>query len=416
MRARKRFGSARHFSVNDLVLWGNARIATCDAQMSELRAGAILTRGDRIEWIGAEELLPEVHSTALVRHDLQGQWVTPGLVDCHTHLVFAGNRAAEWNRLLNGATYEEIARSGGGILSTVSATRHASEAELFDQAAPRLACLMKEGVTTVEIKSGYGLTLVDERKMLRVARSLADHYPVTIRTTLLAAHAIPPEFSGRADAYIDAISGAWLPALHQEGLVDAVDVFCERIAFDIAQSERLLSAATALGLPVRMHAEQLSNIGASQLATKYDALSCDHLEYSNEDDARRMSAAGTVAVLLPTAFLHLGERQLPPVAALRRHGVPIAIASDCNPGSAPSPSLQLAAALGTRLFRLTPAEALAGITRHAAQACGVGKFRGVLGQGFAADFAVWDVQSLDEIPYWIGRNSCVAVVRGGEIV
>jgi imidazolonepropionase len=278
-----------------------------------------------------------------------------------------------------------------------------------------LECLLREGVTTVEIKSGYGLTLEDERKMLRVARLLGERYPVAVRTTFLAAHAVPPEFAGRGDDYIECIVENWLPVLHGEGLIDAVDVFCERIAFDVPQSEKLLSAANALGLPIRMHAAQLSNNGSCRLAAKYRALSCDHLEYADDDDVRAISQAGTIAVLLPTAFLHLREQQKPPIEELRRHGVRMAIASDCNPGSAPSPSLQLAAALSTRLFGLTPAEALAGITRNAAQACGVGEQCGVLEQGHAADFAVWDVQSLDEIPYWIGRNTCTAVVRGGVL-
>lgn len=397
------------------VLWFNGRIAACDALGSEFQQGAIVTRAHRIEWIGNQQALPEAWRSIQEKRDLQGRWVTPGLVDCHTHLVFAGNRAAEWNRILNGATYEEIARSGGGIIATVLATRRASEQELFDQAAPRLECLLREGVTTVEIKSGYGLTLDEERKMLRVARSLGKHWPITIRTTLLAAHAVPPEFAGRGDDYIDVVIGSWLPTLHGEGLVDTVDVFCERIAFDVRQSERVLAAAAKLGLPTRMHAAQLSNNGACQLASKYRSLSCDHLEYASRDDVRMIAAAGTVAVLLPTAFLHLRETQLPPVDELRRYRVPMAIASDCNPGSSPSPSLQLAAALSTRLFRLTPAETLAGITRHAAQACGVGESHGVLKSGSAADFALWDVASLDELPYWIGRNACVAVVRGGEV-
>jgi len=397
------------------VLWFNGRVAACDASGSEFQQGAIVTCAGRIEWIGSEQSLPQAWRSIQEKRDLQGRWVTPGLVDCHTHLVFAGNRASEWNRLLNGATYEEIARSGGGIISTVLATRRASEQELFDQAAPRLECLRREGVTTVEIKSGYGLTLGEERKMLRVARSLGEHWPITVRTTLLAAHAIPPEFAGRGDDYIDLVSNSWLPTLHGEGLVDTVDVFCERIAFDVRQSERLLAAASKLGLPTRVHAAQLSNNGACQLAARHRALSCDHLEYASRDDVRMMAEAGTIAVLLPTAFLHLREQQLPPVEELRRYAVPMAIASDCNPGSSPSPSLQLAAALSTRLFRLTPAEALAGITRHAAQACGVGESHGVLKTGSVADFAVWDVESLDELPYWIGRNACVAVVRGGEV-
>lgn len=403
--------------ATEAILWFNGRIASGDAGTQDIDSNAILTHDGRIEWIGALDRLPaHIQPAPASRRDLNGKWVTPGLIDCHTHLVFAGNRATEWNRLLNGATYEEIARSGGGILSTVTATRRASDSELFDQTAPRLENLLREGVTTVEIKSGYGLTLDDERKILRVARALAEHYPVTVRTTMLAAHAIPPEFAGRGDDYIDLIAGNWLPALHGEGLIDAVDVFCERIAFDVAQSERILIAAAALGLPARMHAAQLSSNGACELAARYRCESCDHLEFATDEEVRMLASAGTVAVLLPTAFLHLGETQLPPVESLRRHGVPIAIASDCNPGSAPSPSLHLAAALATRLFRLTPAETLAGITVNAARACGLAGSHGVLKPGFAADFVVWDIQSLDEIPYWIGRNSRAAVVRSGEIV
>lgn len=400
-----------------VTLWTNARIATCDSQMSVIEPAMLLTRGARIEWIGRQDQIPDaIRSLDCERRDLQHKWVTPGLIDCHTHLVFAGNRADEWKDLLNGVTYEAIARrGGGGILSTVTATRQASEHELFVQTTSRLECLLAEGVTGLEVKSGYGLTLEDERKMLRVARMLERHYPVTIRTTFLAAHALPPEFAGRADAYIDELANVWLPILHDEGLIDAVDVFCERIAFDASQAERVLQAAVHRNLPVRMHAEQLSNMGATQLATRYGALSCDHLEYAGDDDARAMTRAGTVAVLLPTAFLHLGETKLPPVAALRAHGTRIAIASDCNPGSAPSPSLLLAGALATRLFRLTPAEALAGMTRDAAQACGLGASHGVLRAGAAADFVVWDVDSLDELPYWLGRNQCRAVIQGGRV-
>ena len=392
------------------VLWANANIATCDASMREFR-GALLTLGDRIEWLGEEASLPAQWRDC-ERRDLQGRWVTPGLIDCHTHLVFAGTRAGEWNQLLNGATYEQIARAGGGIVSTVNATRRASEAELFDQSARRLEALLAEGVTTVEIKSGYGLTLADERKMLRVARDLGVRYPVTVRTTFLAAHAVPPEFAGRAGDYIDEVAHRWLPVLHAEGLVDMVDVFCESIAFDVAQSERVFAMAAKLGLPVRMHAEQLSNIGATQLATRYRALSCDHLEFTTEEDAKAMSRTGTVAVLLPTAFLHLNETKLPPLDALRAHGVAIAVASDCNPGSSPSASILLAASLATRLFRLRPAEELAGITRHAAAACGAAN-RGTLSVGAAADFTIWNVASTDELQYWLGRNACVGVVRGG---
>jgi imidazolonepropionase len=384
--------------------------------MSEYTPGAIVTAGERIEWIGREDELPAAFvADDVAQFDLEHQWVTPGLIDCHTHLVFAGNRAEEWAELLRGVSYEEIARRGGGIVSTVKATREASEAELLDQSASRLEELIKEGVTTVEIKSGYGLTLADERKMLRVARELGARYPVTVRTTFLGAHAIPPEFAGRADEYLDKVIERWLPALHAEGLIDAVDVFCERIAFDIAQAERVFAAARKLKLPVRMHAEQLSNMGGTQLATRFGALSCDHLEYSTDEDVRAMAAAGTVAVLLPTAYLHLNETKLPPVSALRSYQANIAVASDCNPGSSPSSSLLLAGALATRLFKLTPAEVLAGLTRHAAKACGVSEERGVLQAHAVADFAVWDVSSLEELSYWIGRNPMRAVIRGGQI-
>lgn len=397
-----------------IVEWHNTRIATCDESTTTFDPGAIITRNERIEWLGPQDSVPEQYRVSSVeRRDLRGRWLTPALIDCHTHLVFADDRAQEWTQMLNGATYEQIARAGGGIISTVGATRRASESELFDQAARRLQYLMREGVATVEIKSGYGLTLTDERKMLRVARSLAQHHAVTIKTTFLAAHAVPPEFAGRADEYIDTIVTQWLPALYGEGLIDAVDVFCERIAFDVAQSERVLAAAARLGLPVRMHAEQLSNIGATRLATRHSALSCDHLEHTSDEDMQAMARAGTVAVLLPTAFLHLNETRRPAIEALRKRAVSIAIASDCNPGSAPSPSLLLAAGLGTRLFRLTPQEALLGITRHAAQACGEGTRRGMLKPGYAADFAFWDVRSLDELTYWLGRNACAGVVKGG---
>jgi len=396
------------------TVWRNAKIATCNAQMLRFEPGALITHDDCIEWVGPEQELPVASPAA--QRDLQGRWVTPGLIDCHTHLVFAGNRAGEWQQQLCGATYEDIARSGGGILSTVRATRNASEAELFDAAAARLECLLEGGVTTLEIKSGYGLTLADERKMLRVARSLGHHYPVTIRTTFLAAHAVPPEFAGRSDDYIDVVTDQWLPALFCEGLVDAVDVFCERIGFDPTQAERLLSQASRLGLPIHLHAEQLSNIGASQLAARHGALSCDHLEFSAPADVEAMARAGTVAVLLPIAYFHLRMTQLPPVEALRRAGVPMAIASDCNPGSAPSPSLQLAMAMAARLFTLTPAETLAGVTRNAAQALGLHRQRGMLAAGCQADFAVWDVRELEEIGYWLGRNLCAMVVRNGEIV
>ncbi|MGH8133368.1 MAG: imidazolonepropionase, partial [Steroidobacteraceae bacterium] len=327
-----------------LKLWRNARLATCDESRGCIGRGALLTRGARIEWVGEESELPAARQTAgggepQEVHDLGGAWVTPGLIDCHTHLVFAGTRAGEYAERLRGRSYEEIARAGGGIVSTMRAVRAASEEQLFDESAPRLAALLAEGVTTLEIKSGYGLTLEDEAKMLRVARHLGRAFPVTVRTTLLAAHTVPPEYRGRPAAYIEAIAREWLPALHSQGLVDAVDVFCENIGFDVAQAARLFEAAHALGLPVKMHAEQLSNLGGSLLAARCGALSCDHLEYAGAAEAAALARAGTVAVLLPVAFYCLAEGRKPPLAALRAAGTAVAIASDCNPGSAPGASL-----------------------------------------------------------------------------
>ena len=398
-----------------LKLWRNARLATCDAEQRSITGGALLTRGARIEWVGEEAQLPAIASGAEV-HDLAGAWVTPGLIDCHTHLVFAGTRADEYAQRLRGRSYEEIARAGGGILSTVRAVRAASEAQLFEESAPRLAALASEGVTTIEIKSGYGLTLADEAKMLRVARALGRAFPVTVRTTLLAAHTLPPEFRGRADAYIDTIAREWLPALLGEGLVDAVDIFCERIAFSVAQAERLFAAAHALRVPVKMHAEQLANLGGTLMATRYHALSCDHLEYAAEDEAAALAAAGSVAVLLPVAYYCLAEARQPPLAALRQARAAIAIASDCNPGSAPGTSLLLAMSMATRLFGLTAEEALQAVTRHAAQALGLTGERGVLAAGQAADFVVWNVRSPAELSYWIGFNPRRTVVRAGEVL
>ncbi len=405
-----------------LKLWHNAQLATCDAARGTIARGALLTRGGRIEWVGEEPALPAALAAAgaaegkLEEHDLGGGAVTPGLIDCHTHLVFAGNRAGEYAERLRGRSYEEIARAGGGILSTMRAVRAASEQQLFEESAPRLAALMAEGVTTLEIKSGYGLTLEDEAKMLRVARQLGRAFPVTVRTTLLAAHTVPPEYRGRADAYIDTVADRWLPALAAEGLVDAVDVFCESIAFSVAQAERLFAAAHARGIPVKMHAEQLSNSGATLMATAHGALSCDHLEYAAAAEAEALARAGTVAVLLPVAFYCLAEARKPPVALLRAAGTAMAVASDCNPGSAPGASLLLAMSMATRLFGLTAEEALLGVTRHAAQALSLGAERGMLKAGMAADFVVWNVRTLDELCYWIGFNPRRTVVRAAEVL
>jgi imidazolonepropionase len=397
-----------------MTLWRNARVATCDDSMTVFEHGAILTRDSQIEWVGDESTLPEFRAPAEVR-DLDGAWVTPGLIDCHTHLVFAGTRATEYAQRLKGRSYADIARSGGGIISTMRAVRGASEQQLFDESVPRLQSLLAEGVTTIEIKSGYGLTLADEGKMLRVARALQRAFPVTVKTTLLAAHSLPPEYKDRADDYIQVICDEWLPSLHGEGLVDAVDVFCESIGFDLAQSERLFDAARTLGLPVKMHAEQLSNLGGSQMAARHHALSCDHLEFSTPQDAASLAAAGTVAVLLPVAFYCLAEGHKPPVQAFRDARTPLAIATDCNPGSAPGTSLLLAMSMATRLFGLNSDEALAGVTRHAAQALGELGTRGTLTTGKVADFVIWNIRSIEELSYWIGFNPRRSVVRAGRL-
>ncbi|HEX3843556.1 MAG TPA: imidazolonepropionase [Steroidobacteraceae bacterium] len=401
--------------VETLHLWRNAHIAACDASMARFATGALLTRGPRIEWVGAEKDLPGQYRPD-ESHDLRGGWVTPGLIDCHTHLVFAGSRAREYAERLRGRSYADIARAGGGILSSMRAVRAASEQQLCDESLPRLAALLAEGVTTVEIKSGYGLTLEDEAKMLRVARSLAHALPVTISTTLLAAHALPPEYAGRADAYVDDIAKRWLPALYDDGLIDAVDIFCETVGFSVEQAARLFDAAGRLGVPVKMHAEQLSNLGGSLLAASRGALSSDHLEYATAAEAEALAAAGTVPVLLPVAFFCLAEARKPPIAALRESGAGMAIATDCNPGSAPGSSLLLAMSMATRLFGLTCEEALAGVTRHAARALGMQEERGTLAAGKAADFVVWSIGELEELGYWSGFNPCRAVIQGGRQV
>jgi imidazolonepropionase len=397
-----------------LKLWRNAQLATCDETARRIARGALLTRGDLIEWVGEEAALPSLSPEET--HDLGGAWVTPALIDCHTHLVFAGTRAGEYAERLRGASYEQIARAGGGILSTVRAVRAASEEQLFDESVPRLAALMAEGVTTVEIKSGYGLTLADEAKMLRVARALGRAFPLTVRTTLLAAHTVPPEFRGRAQEYVETIAREWLPALLGEGLIDALDVFCEHIAFSVAQAEALFDAARSHGVPVKMHAEQLSNLGGTLMAARHGALSCDHLEYAGPGEAAALGTGGPVAVLLPVAFYCLAADRTPPIAALRAAGAAMAVASDCNPGSAPGASLLSAMSMATRLFGLTSEEALLGVTRHAARALGFGASRGVLAPGSAADFVVWNVRSPEELGYWIGFNPRRTVVRAGEVV
>ncbi|WP_188259742.1 imidazolonepropionase [Azospirillum tabaci] len=394
-------------------LWFNGHAATM-ASGGVLRDAAIAVKDGRIAWIGAARDRPA--GRAAEEHDLGGRWVTPGLIDCHTHLVFGGNRAREFEMRLEGATYEEIARAGGGIASTVAATRAADEDSLIASATVRLQRLLAEGVTAVEVKSGYGLDLATERRMLRAARALGERFPVTVRTTGLAAHALPPEFAGRADDYIALVCDEILPTLAAEGLLDAVDAFCERIAFSPEQTARVFDTARRLGLPVKLHADQLSDGGGAALAARYNALSADHVEHTGEEGARAMAAAGTVAVLLPGAFYMLRETKLPPIELFRRHGVPMAVSTDCNPGTSPAVSLLLMLNMACTLFRLTPQEALAGVTRNAAQALGMAATHGTLEPGKAADLAVWDVGDPAELCYWLGANPCTAVVRGGRLV
>ncbi|WP_246795445.1 imidazolonepropionase [Burkholderia perseverans] len=392
----------------NLCATGDPRETLADAALAVDDSGTIV-------WLGAQADLPAAYAN-WSRESLGGAWVTPGLVDCHTHLVYGGQRADEFALRLAGASYEEVARAGGGIVSTVRATREADEGALFEQAAARLRPLLAEGVTAIEIKSGYGLDLDAERKMLRVARRLGEAFPVDVCTTFLGAHALPPEYAGRADDYITLVCDTMLPALAAEGLVDAVDVFCERIGFSLEQSRRVFDAALAHGLPVKMHAEQLSNAGGSALAASYRALSADHLEYLDEAGVIAMKAAGTVAVLLPGAYYFIRETQLPPLELLRRHEVPIAIATDHNPGTSPLTSLLLTMNLGCTLFRMTVPEVLLGVTRHAAAALGRADRHGLLAAGRAADFAVWPVASLAELAYWFGRPLCARVVRHGATV
>jgi imidazolonepropionase len=395
-----------------LQIWRNARLAPRADPAEVIGDAAIVVRDGRIEWFGHEAELDRRYDGA-VRHDLGGRFVTPGLVDCHTHLVYAGNRAEEFAMRLDGATYEEVAKQGGGIVSTVRNTRAASEDELFTQSLRRLDALLAEGVTALEIKSGYGLDLPTERKLLRVARRLAAARPVTIATTFLGAHALPVEYAGRPDAYIDHVCNDMLPALHEEGLVDAVDVFCERIAFTLDQAARVFAAAQRQKLPVKMHAEQLSLMGGAQLAAKYHALSADHLEFLDEAGVIAMRDAGTVAVLLPGAFYFIREKQLPPIDLLRRHGVPIALATDNNPGTSPTTSLLLMLNMGCTLFRLSVSEVLAGVTRHGAKALGHADVAGEIKVGAKADFVAWEVDSLAELAYWSGLDRCALVVRHG---
>ncbi|MGN2410871.1 imidazolonepropionase [Pseudomonas syringae] len=394
------------------MLWKNCHIASmAHGNYSIIEDAAIVTSGALIEWIGPlAELVEPEHDNCI---DLGGAWVTPGLIDCHTHTVFGGNRSGEFEQRLQGVSYAEIAAAGGGIASTVRATRAASEDELYASAERRLRHLLKDGVTTVEMKSGYGLDLENERKILRVIRRLGNTQPVTVRATCLAAHALPPEYADRADDYIQHICNEMLPALAAEGLVDAVDAFCEYLAFSPAQVEQVFITAGQLALPVKLHAEQLSSLGGSSLAARYKALSADHLEFMTEDDAIAMAAAGTVAVLLPGAFYFLRETQLPPTEALRKHGVPIAIATDLNPGTSPGLSLRLMLNMACTLFRMTPEEALAGVTFNAAKALGMSATHGSLEVGKVADFVAWNIERPADLAYWLGGDLDKRIVRHG---
>lgn len=403
---------ADHF---DVLLVGShlATMQSGGEPYGTIRDGAVGIRGDKIAWVGARAALPR-DATAAQTLSCAGAWLSPGLVDCHTHLVYAGNRAHEFERRQQGATYVDVAREGGGIAFTVRATRAAAEAELAAQSLPRIMALAAEGVTTVEIKSGYGLDTASELKQLRVARELAAEAEISVRTTLLAAHALPPEFAGRADDYVDYVCADTIPAAALAGLADAVDAYCETIGFTAAQTARVFAAAHARGLPVKLHADQLSDMNGARVAAEASALSADHLEYTSDAGVAAMAKAGTVAVLLPGAFYALREKQLPPVAALRRERVPMAIATDCNPGTSPTTSLLLMLNMACTLFGLTPEEALAGATVHAARALGLAD-RGVVAPGMRADLALWSVVEPAELAYRIGGNACSGVVRGGRV-
>ena len=397
-------------------LWTDCRLATMrsDQPYGAIEKGAIASKDGRIAWIGPKADLPR-DAEAREVHPLGGAWITPGLIDCHTHLVYGGDRAAEFEQRLKGATYEEIAKAGGGIRSTVAATRAASEETLLAAALARLDQMQAEGLTTIEIKSGYGLSLADERKSLAVARMIAKARPVTVRTTFLGAHAVPPEFDGRRGEYMGRVIEEMLPALTAEGLVDAVDAFAERIAFTLEETARLFETARRLELKVKLHADQLSDGGGAALAARFQALSADHLEHTSQGGIDAMASAGTIAVLLPGAFYFLRETKLPPIEGLRRAGVPIAIATDCNPGTSPLTSPLLALNMAATLFRLTPEEALAGMTRNAARALGLTD-RGILEIGKAADLAIWGIERPAELAYRIGFNPLMGLVKDGSPV
>jgi imidazolonepropionase len=397
-------------------IWQQCRLATLSPARQGLGViddGLIAAADGRIVYAGPARDVPALEAKA--RIDCAGRWITPGLIDCHTHLAYGGNRAHEFEQRLAGASYEEIARAGGGIVSTVKATRQASTAELVAAALPRLDRLIAEGVTTIEIKSGYGLELETERRQLQAARLLGDERAISIRATFLGAHTTPPEMAGNNAGYIDAVCNEMLPMIAAEGLADAVDAFCEGIAFSVEEITRVFTQAQALNLPVRLHADQLSNLHGAALAARFHALSADHLEYADEDGIAAMARAGTVAVVLPGAFYFIRERQLPPIDAMRRHGVPIAIATDCNPGTSPLTSLLLAMNMAAILFRLTVDECIAGVTRNAARALGLFDQTGSLDAGKACDLAIWDIEQPAELVYRMGFDPLHARVWRGAI-
>jgi len=396
-------------------LWINVHLACMTDGYGEVRDAAIAVKDGKIAWLGKQGELPAGYVAAKT-HDGKSSWLTPGLIDCHTHLVYAGNRSNEFEARLNGVAYEEIARQGGGINATVRATRAASEDELLAATLPRLHAMLAEGVTTLEIKSGYGLDLETEARILRVARRIGREFPVRVKTTFLGAHALPPEYAGRADDYIKLVCEQMLPALVAEGLVDAVDVFCEKIGFTAAQTELVFQAARAHGLPVKLHAEQLSDQGGAALTAQYKGLSADHLEFLSDEGIAAMAASGTVAVLLPGAFYFLRETKYPPLAAMREAGVPIALATDCNPGTSPMTSLLLTMNMACTLFRMTPLEALQGVTCHAAQALGLSAETGSLAIGKSADFALWDIVRPADLAYHIAGNPSQAKVFAGKLL
>lgn len=397
------------------TIWSNANLAMMLADtpgLSKVPDGVVAARDGLILYAGSASGVPPFDAEQTI--DCCGRWITPGLIDCHTHLVHGGHRAHEFALRLAGAGYEEIARAGGGIVSTMRATRAASEEDLTVGALPRLDALLAEGVTTIEVKSGYGLSLDDEMKMLRAARGLGAMRDVRVVTTFLGAHAVPPEYAGDADAYVDIVCDAMIPAAAEAGLADAVDAFCEGIGFSVAQTARVFAAAQAHGLPVKLHAEQLSSLHGASLAANHGALSADHLEYADESDVVAMAAAGTVAVLLPGAFYFMRETRLPPIDSLRAHGVPIALATDCNPGTSPLTSLLLALNMGATLFRMTVEECLAGVTINAARALGLGEEIGSLEAGKACDLAIWNISDPAELVYRIGFNPLHVRVRNGR--